>query len=225
MELIMHFWCELAVSIGVAVVVYGGLGLFLRRVHDDSELEYELSAVQPMPDEDVPLSEDNALDFLREAVRLAEERLKAQREQARALERNAILLGAFCVFTFAFLLTGEFDTLGALPTKWVAMVFLVMATALCARAIDFYHYGAAGLYAPDLNEYIQDPRPEDHAHLLRCVLAEYYTSIPFNEQSNNQKITRLNRANNCWVFGISAALGVFAGNSTPIEYLCNWLIG
>ena len=219
MDLIMHFWCELAVSVGVAVGVYGGLRVFLRRVPGDPELEYEWLGDQPMSEEDVSLNKDDAVGFLREAVRLAEERLKAQGEQVRALERKAILLGAFCVFTFAFLLTGEFDALGALPTKWVAMLFLVIATAFCARAIDFYHYGAVGLYAPDMNAYVQDPRPEDHAHLLRCILAEYYAKIPLNEQSSIRKVAGLKRANNCWVLGISAVLGAFAGNGTPVEYL------
>lgn len=230
MEGMMTFWYELMVSVGVAVAVYGGyegLGVFLQRMHEhgNPSLEYELSANRSMSDEDAPSAESDALDFLREAVRLAEERLKAQGEQARALERKVVLLGAFCVVTVAFLLTGEFDSVGAFPVKVTAIILLVMAAAFCARAIDFYHYGAVGFYTPELNVYAQDPRLGDQAYLLRCALAEYSVRIPLNEQSTNEKASRLERANQFWVIGISATLGTFAGNGALVEYLRNLLIG
>ena len=97
MQFGMQFWCELAASAMAAGLVYMGLGLFLSGGEEDFDPDSVLSANQAVPDEQAPSDEGGVLDFLREAVCLAEERLKAQEEHSRALERKATLPGALCV--------------------------------------------------------------------------------------------------------------------------------
>ena len=142
MQFGMQFWCELAASAMAAGLVYMGLGLFLSEGEEDFDPDSVLSANQAVPDEQAPSDEDGVLDFLREAVRLAEERLKAQEEHSRALERKATLLGALCVCvcTVAFLLAGGFDTAGALPVKRVAIVLLIVSAA-CRRCLQGFDAG------------------------------------------------------------------------------------
>ena len=225
MDLIMHFWCELAASVGVAVGVYGGFVFILHRKDADRNQDSVPSREQEWAGEDAPPDENGVLNFLREAVRLAEERLKAQEEQTRTLERKATLLGALCVVTIAFLLTGEFDSAGALPVRLTAIVLLIISAALCARTIGFLHYGRMGIYALGIDQYIQNPRRGDHVYLLRCALDEHYASIALNDRSIEDNITIVSRARKWWMCGAAAALGSIAGNGVPVDCLCIWLVG
>ena len=177
-------------------------------------------------DEETPASEGNILDFLREAVRLAEERLKAQDDQARALERKAILMGALCVFTVAFMLSWDFDAPGARLTALIAGSCLVVSAALCARTVDVYAYGRPGFFAPgSIFQYVQDFQPGHLAYLLRVVLREHYASIDQNHKVNDQKADDLILARRWWIVGTSAALGALGGNGAAVKWACGWLIG
>ena len=214
-----HFWWEFLASLVVTTASWVGFSLALRTVNAEE------ARIAPMSGGD---DSENALDFLRETVRMAEERVKAQYEQARVLERKAILMGALCVFTVAFLLSKDLGASGAFLFEAVAILFLIAAAALCARSVNFYTYGLLGFYDPHaIPKYVQDPRSGDLAYLLRESLRENYESIALNERANDRKLTILIRAQGWWISGTSATLGALAGNSPKValarELARGWL--
>ena len=228
-ELNAEFWCELVASFAVTVMARIGFAFALSRKKNDSEQSGALSEKRGDLPECAPSGTDGVLEFLRESVRLAEDRIKAQDDHARALERKAVLLGALCVFTVAFLLSGEFDSPGAFVVKLAAIVLLVIAATFCAQTIDFSQYGRLGLYAPEIHQYVEYFQPEDLPYLYRFVLSEHYASIGLNDKTNGNKVDVLTRAKQWWVCGTSAALGALAGNSEAAkwacELACGWLGG
>ena len=218
-EMSAEFWCELVASLAVAAAWFVAFSFALR------QREIKGNQVAP-PEEGAHVPESDALEFLRETVRLAEERLKAQDDQARALERKAILMGALCVFTVAFMLSWDFDAPGAFLFNLIAVVCLVVSATLCARTVDVYAYGRPGFYAPgQIFQYVQDPRPGYLAYLFRVALGEHYASIAHNEKVNGQKADDLILARRWWIVGTSAALGALGGNSAAVGWACGWLIG
>ena len=225
-EFTAMFWLEFAASLMVAVAARVGFALALRRKDGESDQDATPDGQDATTTGAADSRGSGVLDFLREAVRLAEERIKAQDDHARALERKAILLGALCVFTVAFLVTGDFGASGAFPVKAAAIVLLVASAAFCAQTVDFLNYGRRGLYAPGaIPEYLQTPRPADLKRLHLVVLRSYYTSIIDNEKANDNKAVVLLRARRWWINGSALALGTLAGNSAPIEWAACRLIG
>ena len=217
-ELSAEFWCEFAASFGVAVLF---IASFFAHRWKESKADEIVSAGEEK-DESKSL-----VDFLREAVRLAEERLKAQDDQARVLEKKAILMGALCVFTVAFLFSQEFSHISvAFWVMVIAVLCLVISSVLCARIVDVHEYGSPGFYAPEqIFQYVQSFKPDYLAYLLRVTLQEHYKSINQNRKVNDRKVRVLTVAKNFWIVGTGAALGALAGNSPAVKWACGWLIG
>ena len=210
-----QFWCEFAASLLVAVMWHAIFAFALRKKSVKDGQDASTADSGPV----VRGGANGVLGFLREAVRLAEECLKAEDDRKHTLERKAMLLGTLCVFTVAFLLSGGFNAPGAFLFKLVAIVFLVLAATWCVRTIDLSSHGRPGFYAPGtIFGYVQNPPPDALAYLLRAVLPELYASIADNRKGNDKKADDLINAKCFWMIGTSLALGAVAGNSKAVQW-------
>ena len=162
------------------------------------------------------------VEFLREAVRLAEERMGAQENVTRVLQWKAALLGTLCLVMIGFLLSGETDTLTALFLTPFAVIFLALAIGFCAQTINFADHGQLGLHPDSVRDLLQKPHEDDLAVILHGVLNEYHGRINKSEISNVSKAKSLRHAMWLWVTGAGFVFGALT--SEGIKAICGWLI-
>ena len=215
------FWCEFAASLAVAIAAWVAGYFFLLRGQVAPDVR---DAELPKLDENRPGSPEYARDFLREVVRLAEDRIKSQDEFARFIQWKAALLGGLSVFTVAFLFTGEFGAPGGTLMTGVAAVFLVVASGFCAKTLDLGWYGQLGYHAPVILSDMEQVREGSVENLWKTVLADHYNSIKVNSSTNGRKAADIERAKKLWVWGTSAALGAMAANTAAAKLACEYLI-
>lgn len=215
-----QYWCEFAASLAVAAVAWGvGYRLLIRDDGDKPQIDNNTRAGQA--DGDSTNADDKErTDFLREAVRLTEERIREQDAFTRFIQWKAALLGALSIFTAAFLFSGGFDAKGALPMTALSGALSVLSAAFCAKTLNLDWHGMAGFHAPDILVRVESLRKGDIADMLRVVLKAYHDSIAVNDATNEKKTRHIERAKKLWMWGAGAALGAMAGNSPLSEWAC-----
>ena len=163
--------------------------------------------------------------LLRELVREAEERMKAQEDAFRFHERKAALLATLCIVMLGHLLSGlGGDSPFSVYRDWPAMLWpaaaillLAVSASLCMRAIDFAAYTPPGFPPYVGGRVLANAAPDgkDGAleYLLFHLLEEYDKRIENNETKANERYRRVFYARWFWLGGASAYLGMLGGGS------------
>ncbi len=163
------------------------------------------------------IKEDNGQSqiFLKEAVRLAEERMKAQEEVTKILQGKAYALGTLCVLIMVFMYSKFSDTHWLTLMAYVSLFFSVLYSA---GAINFARHGQRGLPPSSwISEWM------NIAKMLHAVLQEYEHRIGINAKTNKKKSRYLYHARWLWVIGAGACLGVMAKGNDHVVCTCGWL--
>ena len=202
-----------------AVMTAWIVGYFLLLADKDSSASQ--SAVAPPLDWTNPNPKVTSL--LREAVRFAEERMKAQENGTQILQGKATLLGTLCVFMVGFLFSEDFASSVPRFLMPFAIGFLILSVVFCARSINFAKYGQMGMHPYTLVDILKDPDDRSEVDIFYGVFAQYYERIDQNEQSNRNKMQNLRHARWLWVAGTGFALGMMAGEGAQFFCTCNWL--
>ena len=182
-------------------------------------------AVAPPFDWENPNTDENSgiKELLREAVRFAEERMKAQENGTQVLQGKAALLGTLCVFTVGFLFAGDFVSPVSRFLMPFAVAFLILSVGFCARAINFAKHGQMGMHPCTFVELLKNPQKESEVYMLHGVFKQYYERIDQNEQTNRDKMGNLRHARWLWVIGTGLTLGMMAGEGAKFLCACGWL--
>ena len=162
---------------------------------------------------------DQAADFLREAVRLAEDRMKAQEEVTKIQQGKAYGLGTLCVLIMVFMYSNFPETHWLMLISYTSLFFSVLFSA---RAINFAQHGQLGLPPSVISE--SEWMRMDTANILHIVLEEYEHRIGVNTAANENKSICLYHARWLWVIGTGACLGVMAKGNDHVACACGWLI-
>lgn len=171
------------------------------------------------------LNNDNAdtINPLREAVRLAGERMKAQDSGTQMLHGKATLMGTLCFFTVGYLLSEEFASPVARFLTPFAVFFLILAVAFCAKAINFAKHGQLGMHPTVFKGILENINKKSVENMLYGVLKQYYDRIDQNEKTNEKKRRDLRSARWLWLIGTGLALGMVAGEGARFLCTCGWL--
>ena len=165
-------------------------------------------SLNPNPDK-----EAEVLDFLKEIVRLAEERIKEQNDASRTYERKAVLLATLCLVILGYLLhdfpQGIFSWFPK-ESLWIHIALwpLIISILFCVQAINFAPYGPLGLHPIVTSGLIDNPDKTSLARTCRHLLGEYAKRINLNEEHNGKKYKSMIIAMVFWAIGTGALLGV-----------------
>ena len=244
-----QFWCEFVASMLVAVGAWlVGARFLLKRdnvpetcqapIWVPARLGWLRGLIRPfMPDtllfqkRELPgKSEEEmgklCLGVLRDSVRFAEEGIKSQLHATEVLERKAILLGTLCAVMLGFLLSDTLNFYKGGVLGAAALLFILAAIILCARAIDFSQWrGHVGFSPAVMNRFFDKPRPLDEKTVLYQALIKYEDRASTNQEIIERKYRNIHYGRMLWVAGTSSFLGMVAGEYGPTACACGWLFG
>lgn len=167
---------------------------------------------------------DLLLGLLREAVRLAEERMKAQDSGTQILQGKAALMGTLCLLTVGYLLSVDFSSPVSRLLALFAVSFLILAVAYCAKAINFAKHGQLGMHPTVFKDIFKNVDENSMRNMLCGVLKQYYNRIDQNEKTNGDKRRDLHSAKRWWLIGTGLALGAVAGEGARSLCTYGWLV-
>lgn len=218
-----QFWCEFVLSLAPALVVWGGgYAVFIRGRRTPISFYQETA---PLPSPEMGEIKEFSADFLRELVRLAEERMRELEQASRVYERKAMLMVSLSFAVLGYF-SSNISAVEVSPGVWSVIVYLSfgLVAVLGVKAIDFAPYEPRGQHPTVVRDFFTRPASGDEMNwMLYHLLDSYRKRIDNNTKTNFGKFRNLHFAKYLLALGAGGIPGMLLSSSEISARICGCL--